>query len=260
MKIKHKVLKDFQHITPDKKIVILKSNSIIEEYIYKTKNDSISIEKDIIDNNPEYFQNIDWKAELLSHLKAHKIPQPTQIVKKIAPFIEETFILSSEANSNLEYDDKMKKLNLREIELSNLEKKLQQKIEESEKSLESKQMELETLYKEKVNSLLKDVAENQSGISEKEGMLTKRNQELDNKEKLLSIKENELNNRQSLIEDEENRINTLKKEHMNESDLIKVLTTIRDEYYRTGHTRHLDLFDKYGYSYDERGIYKKAKS
>ena len=55
MKIKHKVVKEFQYLTPDKKIFILKVGTILDEYIYKVKNESINIDKDIIDNNPDFF-------------------------------------------------------------------------------------------------------------------------------------------------------------------------------------------------------------
>ena len=54
MNVKHKVLKDFQFITNDKKIIILKAKTILENYKYITKFESVLIEKDIIDNNPEY--------------------------------------------------------------------------------------------------------------------------------------------------------------------------------------------------------------
>lgn len=92
MNIKHKLTKDFYLLSSDKKILILKYGSILENYIYKTKNDTIKIDKDIVDANPEFFQLIDWKSELLIYLKYNKIPQPSQIYKKLIPFIEEIII------------------------------------------------------------------------------------------------------------------------------------------------------------------------
>jgi DNA-directed RNA polymerase subunit beta len=41
MKIKHKLLSDYQYITPDKKIFLIKSGTIIEEYQYKLKGENI---------------------------------------------------------------------------------------------------------------------------------------------------------------------------------------------------------------------------
>ena len=87
MKIRHKVIQDFQFVSDDKKIFVLKLGSILEEYVFKTKGEEIPIDRDIIDNNPLYFQIIDWKSELLMYLKLNKIPQPSQISKKLIPFI-----------------------------------------------------------------------------------------------------------------------------------------------------------------------------
>ena len=83
MKIKHKVIKEFQYLSPDKKIFILKLGTILEDYIYKVKTELIPIDKDIIDNNPDFFIVIDWKAELLTYLKTNKIPQPAVLGKKL---------------------------------------------------------------------------------------------------------------------------------------------------------------------------------
>jgi len=89
MATKHKVLKDFQLLTDDKKILILKAKTIIEDYKFKTKTEMVNVPSDIIRNNPEYFSYIDWKEELQSYLKTNKIPQPAVITKKLVPFIEE---------------------------------------------------------------------------------------------------------------------------------------------------------------------------
>lgn len=93
MNLKHKVIKDFQYLTPDKKIFTLKSGTIIEEYVFKIKNEYVTIDKDVIDNNPDFFEIVEWKAELLTYLKTNKIPQPALLSKKIIPFIME--IISS---------------------------------------------------------------------------------------------------------------------------------------------------------------------
>jgi len=89
MKLKHKVIKEFQFLTDDKKILILKINTVLEEYVYSQKDESIVIDKDIVDKNPEFFQEIDWRAELLSYLKTNKIPQSAVLSKKLFPFVED---------------------------------------------------------------------------------------------------------------------------------------------------------------------------
>jgi hypothetical protein len=94
MKLKHKVIKEFQFLTPDKKILILKANTLLEEYVYSQKDEKITIDKDIVDNNPDFFQEVDWKAELLSYLKTNKIPQPAVLSKKLFPFVEDLLVNS----------------------------------------------------------------------------------------------------------------------------------------------------------------------
>ena len=97
MSLKHKVLKDFQFVTTDKKIVVIKAKTVLENYKYKIKNDSIFLEKDVVDNNPEFFAPIDWKEELNIYIKQNKIPSPAILTKKLIPFIEDMFILEMEA-------------------------------------------------------------------------------------------------------------------------------------------------------------------
>ena len=73
MKLKHKLLTDFQYLSDDKKIITLKSGSIIEEYNFNLKGESIKIDKEIIDANPEIFSIVDWKSELLTFIKSNKL-------------------------------------------------------------------------------------------------------------------------------------------------------------------------------------------
>lgn len=136
MKNKHKVLQDFQFISSDKKIFILKSGTIIEDYIYKIKNEFIPIDKDIIENNPDFFEKLNWKSELLAYVKFHKIPQPSQIVKKITPFIEELIFTFENKNTNLVVDDSLvKKLEEKELYLKKLEKQINDKQSEIQNQL-----------------------------------------------------------------------------------------------------------------------------
>ena len=133
MKIKHKVVKEFQYLTPDKKIFILKVGTILGEYIYKVKNESINIDKDIIDNNPDFFENIDWKSELISFMKSEKLPQPAQLGKKLIPFIDEMILSSIQTQhpSGPSMDEsKVKELEWKEIDLGNRDKRIKDKEDE----------------------------------------------------------------------------------------------------------------------------------
>lgn len=133
MKIKHKLLSDYQFLSNEKKIFLIKSGTIIEEYFYRVKNENISIDKEIVDANPEIFQIVDWKSELLTHMKVQKFPTPTQFHKKLVPFIEEMVLSSIQQNSspvNTIDESKLKDLEWKEIELNSREKRIQDKEEE----------------------------------------------------------------------------------------------------------------------------------
>jgi hypothetical protein len=128
MKIKHKLLSDFQYISPDKKIFIIKAGTVLEAYNYKLKSDIIPIDKEIVDANPEIFNIIDWKAELLTYIKTNKLPTPAVLTKKLIPFIEE--IVLSNTAQNIQSvqtvavvdETKVRELELKELELNSRER------------------------------------------------------------------------------------------------------------------------------------------
>lgn len=149
MNVKHKVIKDFQFITNDKKIIILKAKTILENYKYITKFESVLIEKDIIDNNPEFFSKIEWTEELNTYLKLNKIPQPAIVTKKLIPFIEEMIRVTEPKSNNDEIYRKEIELESRSKELDEREGKLNKynidiSIKESELSKLKNEIDLKT--------------------------------------------------------------------------------------------------------------------
>lgn len=201
MMIKHKVLKDFQLLTIDKKIIVLKAGSVIEEYKLITKANTLEIEKDIIDNNPEFFQNIDWRQELISYMKIHKIPQPSILGKKIIPFIEEMFVIGSEKPVSGDYE--------REYKL-----KL--------KSLNDRELDLDKEYRSK----LKSANDKELDCDIKMQKLERREFELENEINELNRKELDSNNRLSEIRSKEESIRDMefeigKKERNMDKDLLE---------------------------------------
>jgi hypothetical protein len=85
--MKYKVIKTFTFIQNDT-IIIINEKSIIDNNLVDTKNGTFKIEQSVIDNNTEYFQEVDWKIDLLQYLKANKIAQPAILSKKLIPFID----------------------------------------------------------------------------------------------------------------------------------------------------------------------------
>lgn len=148
--VKHKVLKDFQFLTPERKIIILKAKTVLQNFRYITKSDNVIIDRDIIENNPDYFSIVDWKEELTNFLKTNKIPQPAIISKKIVPFIEEMFVITTSTETikedttqkTIELESKSKRLDLKEQGLTDLENTLLQQesdLNRKEKSLNSRE-------------------------------------------------------------------------------------------------------------------------
>jgi uncharacterized protein (DUF3084 family) len=191
MKIKHKVIKEFQYLSPDKKIFILKLGTILEDYIYKVKTELIPIDKDIIDNNPDFFIVIDWKAELLTYLKTNKIPQPAVLSKKLFPFIEE-FILSSvtQQSGPVLDESKLRELDDKEFDLNRREKRIKEKEDDLESRID-KIEKRENEYKTDVRLLDK-----------REDDIRQRSIELTNKELDFQEKQQELSERERNIESE----------------------------------------------------------
>jgi hypothetical protein len=201
MAIKHKVLKDFQLLTEDKKILILKAKTIIEDYKFKNKLETVSVPVDIIKNNPDYFSFIDWKEELQSYLKVNKIPHPAVITKKLVPFIEtmmnqgnstikevivekEVFIekpmVVSDDTLSIELEAKLKKIQLKESQLD-------KEISETNQ----KEIEIDSLIK-RYDQKEKNLNEEKSKLESKRSEFLKEKEEIEDLKKSLEIKENKL--------------------------------------------------------------------
>jgi uncharacterized protein (DUF3084 family) len=194
MKLKHKVIKEFQYLSPDKKIFILKLGTILEDYIYKVKTELIPIDKDIIDNNPDFFIVIDWKAELLTYLKTNKIPQPAVLGKKLFPFMEEFILPSATQQSGPVLDEsKWRELDDKEFDLTRREKRIKEKEDDLETRL-SKVEGRENEYKTDVRLLDK----REDDIRQRSTELT--NKELDFQEKQQALGERERNIESEILE------------------------------------------------------------
>jgi uncharacterized coiled-coil DUF342 family protein len=194
MKIKHKLLSDYQYVSPDKKIFLIKSGTIIEEFKYKLKGDTIPLDKEVIEMNPQIFEIIDWKAELLSFMRSEKMPQPAQLGKKLIPFIEDMILSSIPQNSGPTMDEsKVKEIEWKETDLNNRERRIKDKEEEIDirlKRVEKRESE----HKEELKSLDKKEDE----LRTRSRDLTEK--QLDLEDKLQDLKEKERNFDRSLLE------------------------------------------------------------
>lgn len=199
MKIKHKLLSDYQYLTPDKKIILIKSGAVLEEYNYKVKTDIIPIDKEIVDNNPQLFEIIDWKAELLTYIKTNKLPTPAVLTKKIVPFIEEMILSSISQQTGVKLDDsKIRELEQKETDLFSQEQGLnrqQVSIESKERILKDKEDEIEVRLKRLEKREL-DHKNDLKSLDKKEDELREKGRELIDKGLELDDKLQDLNERE----------------------------------------------------------------
>jgi hypothetical protein len=196
MKVKHKLIKEFQYISPDKKIFILKVGTILQEYNYIVKSEVIPIDKDIVDNNPEFFEIVDWKSELLTHMKTQKFPTPSQFHKKLVPFIEEMVLSSIQQNNSpvSTFDEsKIREIEWKEKDLNNRERRIKDKEDEVEIRLKRVEKR-EGDYKNELQSL--DKKEDDLRIRSRE--ITEK--QIDLEDKIQTLNEKERNLDRSLLE------------------------------------------------------------
>jgi myosin heavy subunit len=201
MKIKHKVIKEFQYLSPDKKIFILKVGAILEEYIYKVKTELIPIDKAIIDNNPEFFEVIDWKAELLTFMRAEKMPQPAQLGKKLIPFFEDMIMSSIQHDNSPSMDPNlMREVERREVELNSTKRELDRR----ESDLDSRDRRIKD-REDEIEIRMKRVEKREDEYKLDIKTLEKKDDEIRNKNRALTEKELELQDKsQELNERERN--------------------------------------------------------
>jgi DNA repair exonuclease SbcCD ATPase subunit len=203
MKLKHKVIKEFQYLSPDKKIFILKVGTILEEYIYKVKTELIPIDKAIIDNNPEFFEVIDWKAELLTFMRSEKMPQPAQLGKKLIPFFEEMIMSSIQQQSGSSMDPSlMKDVERRESELNNIKRELDRReidLDSRDRRIKDKEDEIDVRIK-RVEKREDEYKLDVKGLEKKEDDLRSRTRSITEKELDIQDKTQELNEKERNID------------------------------------------------------------
>lgn len=193
MKIKHKLLSDYQYTSPDKKIFLIKTGTILQNYIYNVKGEDVLLDRDIIDANPEMFQIVDWKSELQLFIKKNKFASPKTLLNKITPFIED-IVLSSSSNSGVQIDeDRLKEIESKESDLNNRERRIKGKEEEVEIRL-NRVEKRENAYKEDLKALDKK----EDSLREKSKEVKGR--EIDIEDKIQDLNEKERNLDRTILE------------------------------------------------------------
>lgn len=197
MKIKHKLLSDYQHLTSDKKIFLIKAGTILNNYVYNVGNEEISIDNLIVNSNPDIFSTVDWKQELHQYIKSNKFPQPKTLSSKLEPFIEEMILTSISNNSSdnsLKLDDSViKELESKESDLNRRENRIKDKEDEIDIRL-NRIEKREHIHKDD----LKDLDTKEDNLRLRSRKLTEK--EIEIEEKLREIKDKERNFDRSILE------------------------------------------------------------
>lgn len=199
MKVKHKLLSDYQYTSVDKKIFVLKSGTILEDYNYQLKGESILIDKEVVDVNPQIFCLIDWKSELLIYIKSNKLPTPTILTKKLIPFIEEMVLSSVSQSTGVKLDEsKLKELEEKETELFKEDQNLQRvksSLDTREKMVKDKEDDIEVRLK-RLEKRESEYKSDLSSLDKKEEELRERNRELIDLKLDLDYKLQDINERE----------------------------------------------------------------
>ena len=241
MTIKHKVLKDFQLLTDDKKILILKAKTIIEDYKFKNKSETVTVPLDIIKNNPDYFAFIDWKEDLQSYLKTNKIPQPAVITKKLVPFIET--MMSEASNPNIKEiiieKEVIKEVIVEKPKIVEKEVVVEKKVSDDSMSIELElQLKKLKLKEEQLDKEIEQTNAKELVAEKKEKEATKLETELNSKKIEIDTKEAELIEKERILNEKESIL--LEKE----SNLSNYVTKGQiyekiDDYQRQGYSMTL---------------------
>ncbi len=272
--MKYKVLKDYQHITEDKKVIQIKPKLVIIDYKVTIKGDIYRLDKDIVDNNPEFFHQITWKEDLLDYIKASKLPTPAIITKKLVPYIEENYLSNTQVetkivekvvekviqadNSMIELeiskrqillDELSSKLSSREDEIEQKEKLLKEAIahnDQRDKSLDFSERELITkkLEVQKLDKIL----------TEREGLFTARSKSEQEYQNILNEKIQEYEDKLSQVDEQLELYKIDKPLNLDEFKSLLLLAgdkyhTTRDEYWR-------NLVNKTGWHFNTNGLFR----
>ncbi len=270
--MKHRVLKDYQHITTDKRVVQIKAKLLIEDYKVNIKGDIYKLDVDIVDNNPEFFHAIDWKQDLVDYMKSNKLPSPAILSKKLIPYIEENYLSKSKVetkivekviekvtdNTALEVelkkrqqllDDMSTKVDQREVELSqrenyNIQAKHQNDERDRQLDLKDKELSTKKLEIQKMEKIL----------SERESLLGSRSKSEQAYQAQLELKIQEYEDKLSQVDEQLEKYRIDKSLSLDDFKTLLMLSA--DKYVQTKDEVWRQLVEKTGWYFNQNGLFK----
>mgnify|MGYP003404572800 CR=1 FL=1 len=274
--MKHKVLKDYQHITADKKVVQIKAKSIIEDYKVNIKGDIYLLDKDIVDNNPDFFFAVDWKADLLDFVKGNKLPSPAIVAKKMIPYIEDNYLskmktettivekiihtdpaLKTEVSKRQQLlDEVAATLNTRSNNLDSIESELKQKeklYQEAKSQNDARDKELDLQQKDIAAKKL-EIQKLEKILSERESLLGSRNKSEKAFQEDLETKIKEYEDKLSSVDEQLEKYRIDKS--LSVDEFKSLLQLAGEKYMSSGNEYYRQLVEKTGWYFNQNGLYK----
>ena len=153
----------------------------------------------MIDNNPEFFEVIDWKGELLTFMRAEKMPQPAQLGKKLIPFFEDMIMSSIQHDTAPSMDPGlMKEVERREAELNSTKRELDRResdLDSRDRRIKDREDEIEIRLK-RVEKREDEFKLDLKTLEKKDDEIRSKNRAITEKELDLQEKSQELNERE----------------------------------------------------------------
>ena len=89
----YELVQDFQYTNDKKQILTLKKGTKLETevdgfYIFKVQGRTMSLERDLVINNPDFFKKIDWVVDLAEVLKKNRKATSPKLAKIIGEYVQ----------------------------------------------------------------------------------------------------------------------------------------------------------------------------
>lgn len=91
----YELVQDFQYINDKKQILTLPKGTKVENekdgyFIFKVRGKTLSLETDLVVNNPEFFKKTDWVIDLAEILKKNKKATSPRLAKIVGEFFTDS--------------------------------------------------------------------------------------------------------------------------------------------------------------------------
>ena len=99
------VIKDFQYMNDKMQILVLPVGEVLEKqdsefYRFKKRTSIYTVPVEIIENNPSFFKQVDWREDLLREMKKNKKSTTPAVHKQVVAYIENEVLFNKDVVDN----------------------------------------------------------------------------------------------------------------------------------------------------------------